>query len=203
MDPPGNPDRPSPTQPVSLFFALRPTPGVAVRVAKLAQQHRKDRGLIGRPLATNRFHVTLMSIGAGTGAVPDAVMQMARTIGDTVRFLPFEIAFDRAASFARSQGNRPYVLLGEDGVIDARMLHRSLVGASLKFLDCERAFRRFTPHVTLLYDDLQLDEQKIEPISWLVEELLLIESWVGLTKHIVRGRWLSSERSSRGTLLRA
>ena len=166
---------------------------VASRIVELAQRHRMERGLVGPPLAANRLHVTLMSFGTGVGPVPGRVTRVARAIGDAVRFSSFEISFDRAASFARSHRNRPYVLLGDDGVIDAKMLHKKLAGAALRYSSDERVFQRFTPHATLLYDDLQLSEQKIEPISWAVEEFVLIESWVGQTKHIVRGCWFSSQ----------
>lgn len=111
------------------------------------------------------------------------------SVGDAIKFAPFRVLFDRAASFARKDNNRPYVLLGEDGVIDVMMLHRDLVGAALKFSDRERAFPRTKIHLTMLYDDRQLEAQAIEPISSTAHEFVLIESWRGQARHIERGKW--------------
>jgi 2'-5' RNA ligase len=49
--------------------------------------------------------------------------------------------------------------------------------------------RRFTPHVTLLYGGQPMPEKEIEPISWLVEDFALIDSFIGETKHVEVGRW--------------
>jgi 2'-5' RNA ligase len=47
----------------------------------------------------------------------------------------------------------------------------------------------FNPHITLSYDDSDVPEQKIEPISWTVSQFTLTESLLGKHKHIERGRW--------------
>ena len=47
----------------------------------------------------------------------------------------------------------------------------------------------FKPHVTLLYDDGHVPPQTSLPIGWTVDELVLIHSLVGQSRHIVLGRW--------------
>ena len=42
-----------------LFFAIKPDPSTSVRIASLAQRLRGEHGLKGKPLATDRFHVSL------------------------------------------------------------------------------------------------------------------------------------------------
>lgn len=47
---------------------------------------------------------------------------------------------------------------------------------------------RFTPHITLSYADRLPGAFDIVPVSWLVEELLLIESLAGRHRPLVRWR---------------
>jgi 2'-5' RNA ligase len=47
------------------------------------------------------------------------------------------------------------------------------------------------PHVTINYRGDRLGSRKIDPIGWTVEEILLVESVVGQTRHIVHGCWTS------------
>ena len=48
---------------------------------------------------------------------------------------------------------------------------------------------RLSPHITLAYRPDGLGTEAIIPISWMVEEVLLIESVVGEARHVVHGRW--------------
>lgn len=56
-----------------------------------------------------------------------------------------------------------------------------------------RGFSQFgtppRPHVTINYNGDGKGNETIPPISWRVEELLLIESLGGKSTHLVRGRW--------------
>ncbi len=45
------------------------------------------------------------------------------------------------------------------------------------------------PHVTINYRGDRLGSQKMAPIGWMVEEILLMESIVGKTTHVEHGRW--------------
>jgi 2'-5' RNA ligase len=45
------------------------------------------------------------------------------------------------------------------------------------------------PHITLLYDDLSVPKQGIEPIRWSVAEFRLIRSLVGKGEHHEVKRW--------------
>ena len=49
--------------------------------------------------------------------------------------------------------------------------------------------RRFTPHVTLLYDEHTLAPEAVPPIGWHVGELALVHSLIGRGEHAVLGRW--------------
>ena len=56
----------------------------------------------------------------------------------------------------------------------------------------------FAPHVTLSYRPDGCGHEFIEPIRWIVDEFLLVESVVGETRHIELGRW--QLRSRQGEL---
>jgi len=53
---------------------------------------------------------------------------------------------------------------------------------------------RFSPHMTLHYDSGERGQQPIDPISWTATELVLIESLVGQSRHLTRGRWRLIDR---------
>ena len=46
----------------------------------------------------------------------------------------------------------------------------------------------FSPHVTMAYGDW-VPEFFVDPISWTVDEFVLIDSWVDQSKHVALGRW--------------
>src|SRR6202043_848028 len=103
-----------------------------------------------------------------------------------VRMKPFEVSFDRTSSFRGKLGNHPFVLLGDNGLSRLRSFRRTLGAAMMR-----KGFRRlvntgFTPHVTLLYDIRNVEEQPIEPILWTVREFVLVHSMRG---HAHLARW--------------
>lgn len=46
----------------------------------------------------------------------------------------------------------------------------------------------FAPHVTMAYGE-RVPEFPVDPITWTVDEFVLIDSWVGQSKHVALGRW--------------
>jgi 2'-5' RNA ligase len=179
----------SSTQPINLFFAIMPDLAAREQAHGIARQHCVDRRMSGIPLRVDRLHVTLLSVGGFVGVVPNAFMDAALGIGDSVTLSSFRMTFDRAVSFARSTGKRPYVLLGNEDVGEAMHLHCGLVSAMWR-QGLDMPIRsRFNPHMTLAYDFEHHAEMPVEPVSWTAREFVLIESHVGQTRHIVRGRW--------------
>src|SRR5687768_3821336 len=98
-----------------LFFAIFPNAGAAAQIASLAQQLRGEHGLKGKPLKTERFHVTLHHLGDYAG-LPQGLVDVACTVAASIAAAPFDVTFDRAASFSTAPRNRPFVLRGGDGV---------------------------------------------------------------------------------------
>jgi 2'-5' RNA ligase len=181
--------RPVPTD--RLFFAIFPDADAALRIAWQAQQLRGQHGLRGRPLAKDRFHVTLHHLGDYVGLPADTVASARRSAAAVaVGAESFPVSFDRVGSFQRGARNSPLVLRGGDGLAKLTAFHQAL-GIEMKKTGLGRCVESgFTPHVTLLYDDRNVPEQDIEPISWTVDRLVLVHSLLGRTMHVPLGEWL-------------
>jgi len=179
---------PAPEATDRLFLAVFPDEAAAVQIAQLAPRLRAQFGLTGKPLLKDRFHVTLHHLGDHAGLRHDivaAVAEMARAVAVPA----FEVTFDRVSSFSRRPKNRPFVLRGDEGVA-LLVAFQQAIGAAMKRTTLARwAEAGFTPHVTLLYDDRAVQEQAVEPVSWMVREFVLVHSLIGQTRHIVLGRW--------------
>lgn len=171
-----------------LFFALVPDPDTAARIARLAHRLRREHGLKGRVIATERFHVTLHHLGDHAG-LPEDLIATARTAAASVAMPPFEVVFDRVGSFSRKLGNRPLVLRGDDGVVALKTFQQALGLAMTKAGLGRWAESQYTPHVTLLYDDRAVDEQIVETIVWTAREFILMHSLLGRTRHVPLARW--------------
>ena len=136
----------------------------------------------GKLIAPERLHISLFFLGG----LPESQIRAACEAATDVRAEPFEVSFDRTASFRGRSGNRPFVLIGDDGLRRLQSFRRML-GAALTRRGLRRvANTHFTPHVTLLYDARSVEEHPIEPIGWTVTEFVLIHSMKG---HDYLARW--------------
>ncbi len=179
---------PAPRPTDRLLFALFPDVDAAARIARLAWRLRGEQGLSGRPLAPERFHVTLLHLGDYVG-LPQDIVAAAAKAASSVAATPFDVAFDRAASFRGGPGNRPLVLRGADAAGALAAFHQAL-GATMSKAGLGRHVKRdYAPHVTLLYDERGIDEQAVETVGWAVHEFVLVHSLLGRTRHVPLARW--------------
>ncbi len=177
---------PKPTD--RLFFAVFPDAAAAARIADLARELRELHGLRGKPLQADRFHVTLHHLGDYAG-VPDDLVAKAGEAARRVDKAAFEVAFDSASSFSRQPRNRPFVLRGDTGVAELDDF-QSALGTAMAAVGLNRLVeRKFTAHVTLLYDDRAVAPQPVERIAWPAREFVLVHSLLGRTEHRILGRW--------------
>jgi len=165
-----------------LFFAVVPDFGSAAKIHRLAGILKRAHRFSGELIVPERLHVSLLFLGRWSE-------QMARSACEAVagiKMTPFEVSFDRTASFRGRPGNRPLVLLGDDTLDRLKSLGQML-GAAIaeKGIGC-RAVRDFAPHITLLYGERAVDEYPVEPIRWTVKEFVLIHSLQG---HAHLARW--------------
>jgi 2'-5' RNA ligase len=123
--------------------------------------------------------------------LPQGAVKAAMTAADSVRAGPFDVAFDRAASFHGRPRKRPLVLLGGDGLAALAKFQETL-GRALEKAGFGKANPHYTPHVTLLYDNRLVPAKVIETIGWTAHEFVLVHSLLGQTRHIQLARWALS-----------
>lgn len=172
----------------NIFFATRPDATAVARIASLARDIVRSRRLKAKLLSPGNLHVSLLSVGEFAGAYPPSTIADAKTAAADLSMAPFTVMFDRVASFGRRGGHRPLVLTGGDGVVGLVRLQQALSLAMAKVGVGAGQKDQFTPHVTMMYGD-EVDEFSIEPISWRVEEFVLIDSLQGQSKHVPLGQW--------------
>ena len=133
---------------------------------------------------THRLHVTLFPLGSLADAPPGAVADSCAAAG-SVDGAPFEVSFDRAINRRGTQ-----IALTADRPCDALFSFQQKLCAALRHVGM-RAVKGWTfdPHVTLRYRENILVDQPVPPISWRVDEFVLIESLKGRTIHNHRRRW--------------
>ena len=163
----------------NLFFAVQPAAEERARIGDLIASLR----LGGVPMRLDRLHITTLSLVVDD-VLPDGLAQEAAEIAASVRMPAFRVIFDRLVG-----GNRSALLLPSEPLEALRMFRERLGFALTRAGIAFRQSGRFTPHVTLLYGGQPRPEIEIEPISWLVEDFVLIDSVIGETKHIELGRW--------------
>ncbi|SAL04045.1 2'-5' RNA ligase [Caballeronia calidae] len=171
----------------SLFFALYPDDRAAARIAELASRLRIEHKLKARAIPSDRLHVTLHYLGAFAG-VPADVLARARAAASQIALPPVSVTLDRIESFSGRRAKRPLVLSGDvNEPLDA--LEQTL-GAALDSAGVStKRHPRFTPHVTLLYDEHRVRSQPVVPIAWTAHEFALVRSFLGKSQHEVLARW--------------
>lgn len=174
----------------SLFFALRPDAAAAARAEALAQQLAPQAGVSARADRTARFHVTLFHVGHFVGDIPAVTLAMARQTAQALQAAPFEVRFDRVATFSGKPGNLPLVLRGAEPCEGLMRFQARLDDALLRAGLCHgERHAQFTPHLTLLYARHAVPEQAIEPIAWQADRLVLYRSLIGEGRYIEEGLW--------------
>jgi len=173
-----------------LFFAVHPDAPAAQRIVELAQSVRARHGLRGNPLRVDRVHVTLHHLGDHAG-LPESLLATANEVAAKLITPSFEASFDCVASFAGRARKRPCVLRSQAEESNAPLFAlQGALGDRLRAAGLGRYIeRRFTPHVTLLYDERTLAPEAVPPIGWRVREFVLIHSLLGKSEHRVLGRW--------------
>lgn len=171
-----------------VFFAIRPPEAAADGLHRLAHRERSRRGMTGWPTPRGLLHTSLNGLG-GHRELPRRLIARAIEACATIPTRPFVVSFNRLGSWGRGDGQRPFVLRGDEGMAGVYALHdeihRVLAAAGV----VRPRARDFEPHLTLLRDRIAAPEEFIEPASWRVQEFVLLDSIHGEGRHEVLGRW--------------
>lgn len=170
-----------------VFFAVMPAPDTAARIAGMGGWLRSDVHVKGKPLGAERLHITLHSLGNFVH-VSEVIVARACAAAASIDVPPFGVTLDRISSFNGRPGNWPLVLTAS-ARLEALDQLRQKLGKALRAAGLRVSSARFTPHLTLLYDERKFESRAIEPITWTVRELVLIDSWLGKTHYDIKGRW--------------
>ena len=180
--PPKNTDR--------LFFAVMPDQQAIASIRALTAELKAQHGMTGRPIDDAKLHATLCVLGDFPG-MPDALIKSAAKAAALVAdsTLPFKVSFDTAQSFITGPRHRPLVLTGGEGIVGLTGFYRNLAGALLKSSGLRNA-ASYTPHVTMLYDDVAAAPQSVTPVEWTVREFVLLHSHIGQGRpYNILARW--------------
>ena len=177
-----------PTQKERLFLAVRPQPMAEQAITAKAQEQKRTHGFDGTLIRPEHLHVTLFHLGDWV-TLPQELVSQAMAAAASIDATAFAVTFDKLTSFRNRTGVRPFVLTGPSQPWHPLYL---ALGGALKRAGLGSAVhdaRDFMPHVTLLRDAKSAKSAKIEPITWRVEDFVLIKSLLGKTTHIHLGRW--------------
>ncbi|MFD1610290.1 2'-5' RNA ligase family protein [Sphingomonas tabacisoli] len=152
----------------------KPPPAVAAQIAALPRNDAK-RG-------PELLHVTLALLFDLHRAPPDWLPTTIAAL-DAFDGTAFPLAFDRI------ENRKAVTLRTRDPLPEARAFQAALI----RHLVSARAPLMLgttpEPHLTINYGGDRLRAEKIAPIGWTVEEILLVESVVGQTRHVEHGCW--------------
>ena len=160
-----------------LFLAVVPDAAAKGRISRMASVLKHAYGFSGKLTDPDCLHVSLFFLGG----LPDEIVDGACAALADVPMQPFEVVFDRSVTFRGQVGNRPFVLIGDDGPSRLKSFRQMLGTALVQNGLRRRANTNFTPHVTLLYDAYSVEEHPVEPVAWTVNEFVLIRSEKGHT----------------------
>ncbi|QDZ08785.1 2'-5' RNA ligase family protein [Sphingomonas panacisoli] len=158
-----------------LYIMIKPPPAELRQVCARRSTYGLDDSY-----PADRLHCTMLRLG-DEADWPSSRLEQLRTLLGTISAEPFPVAFDLIA------GN---LLRGARGMPLAAAFHRVLrQKAEMCGVTIEH---NFWLHLTLAYRGVAIAAaRKIEPISWMVEEFLLIRSDRG---HEPLGRWPLQQR---------
>jgi 2'-5' RNA ligase len=160
-----------------LFFALKPPVPEARRIGLL-----RDGVGQGTIVADDRLHMT-MGITDDFPCLADRDIDRMMAIGDTIAGDPVPLSLDRLSGSARSVALRPSTRPAALGPIQKQ------IQRLLDYWGMARTGWEFSPHVTLLYRAGQPFQRQVTARGWQADELVLIHSLIGETRHVPLGRW--------------
>lgn len=161
------------------FFAIKPDEATAQRIDAFAAHEVPG----GRRLKLDHQHVTLALTG-NFKDYPDALIARLLAAGGEVEADAFDLTLDRL-----SANRRVVVLCPEHVHPPLYALQRAIVAAMARHDVPLREGYEFSPHQALCYRKGAPFQRPIAGFSWHADAFVLVQSFVGLSRHEVIGRW--------------
>ncbi len=157
-----------------LYIQAKPPAHVQAQIAALP---RNDPGR-----GPELLHVTLMSLFDRHHAPPEWLPAVIAAL-DGFDAPAFPLAFDRI------ENRKAVTLRSRAPLTEARAFQAALVRHLVERRAPIMLGTTPEPHVTINCAGDRLRAEKIAPIGWRVDTILLVESVVGKASHVEHGRW--------------
>lgn len=157
-----------------LYVMAKPPPAAQAQIAALPRND-PSRG-------PELLHVTLLTLFDLHYAPPEWLPQVVAAL-DGFAGAAFPLAFDRI------ENRKAVTLRTRAPLTEARAFQAALVRHLLDRRVPMMLGTTPEPHVTINYRGDRLGSQKMPPVGWTVDEIILMESVVGKTSHVEHGRW--------------
>jgi len=164
-----------------LFFAIKPAMHAIPPIAAARRLYCP-----GKPVRDEHLHVT-MEIFDDQFGLSEGLVDRLVAVGNDIDMPGFLLQLGRVVGTTRSVALRPKGRSTGLALLQ-RAIHARVLEAGLS----AREGWSFNPHMTLGYRDEPAFARSIDPIEWQVQELVLVHSHVGQTKHDTIGRWALS-----------
>lgn len=157
-----------------LYVMAKPPPEARAQITALPRND-PSRG-------PELLHVTLLTLFDLHYAPPEWLGQVIAAL-DSFSAAPFPLAFDRI------ENRKAVTLRTRAPLAEARAFQAALVRHLLEAKAPMMLGTTPEPHVTINYRGDRQGSQKMPPIGWTVDGIILMESVVGKTMHVEHGRW--------------
>jgi 2'-5' RNA ligase len=161
-----------------LFFAIKPNPLVIPAIDATRRLYCP-----GQAVRNEHLHVTMEIFDDSVG-MPDKLAATLMAIGNDIDMPGFLLPLGRVIGTTRSVALRPKGRSTGLALLQ-QAIHERVIGAGLSL----REGWSFSPHMTLGYRDGASFARSVDPIAWQVQELVLVHSHVGQTRHESIGHW--------------
>lgn len=177
-----------------LFFAAIPPLEIKAQMAKAWQTFGTDE-----PFRHDMLHLSIYAV-AGTDDLDPILIKRARQAAISLRTAPFTLCFDRLTTFSGDPGDYPLVVQTEKASHKLNDVAAELHAACRATGLTASRSAKITPHVTLAYGPGFSETRHLaKPILWAIDEITLIDSLQGQSRHVSLGRWpLPKDREQRG-----
>jgi 2'-5' RNA ligase len=129
----------------------------------------------GKKEPDSEYHITIAFFG-DDWPVSDAAKTLETTFETLKNFKPFKVKTQKITCFPKGEGGGVPILAKVESE-ELHKLEKKLKAAYDKEdIEFSKTHKDFKPHITLSYSGKEIDEEKIEPIEFMVHEIVL---WCG------------------------
>jgi 2'-5' RNA ligase len=159
------------------FFALKPPELLARSIAEFG------RSFGGEWIRPDRLHMTV-AISGDYRAYPSAYVETLLRVGDRIAAAPCRVKLRQLV-----QSEQSLLLLPDTSDRPFREIYDCIDGGMRGARAPLRRNVGYAPHMTLSYRDALPFQRRIDGFAWDADEVLLIHSLVGRTKHRCLKSW--------------